>query len=101
MHYWNVGHLLFRALNFFLLTWLVIISSHYALMANINFGIISTCMCISAVLNCIGGILFWHEKLKPKMIVGTVIILLGVSWISLQKGTHRASAPLDEAMQSE
>jgi len=101
VHWWNVGHLLFRAVNFFLLTWLVIISSHYALMANINFGIISTCMSISAVLNCIGGVLFWHEKLKPKMIVGTVVILLGVSWISLQKGTHKASGPLDEETQAQ
>lgn len=89
-HFMNLAHLVFRSANFFCLTWFIIISSHYALKANINFGIISTCVSVSAILNCIGGVLFWHEKLKPKMIVGTLVILAGVAWVSLAKGNHKS-----------
>ena len=42
----NLLNLVIRSICFFGLTWLLIISSHYAIKAGINFGIISTCMSI-------------------------------------------------------
>ena len=60
-------------------------------------------MSVSTMLNCLGGAIFWHEKLKPKMIVGTIIILLGVAWVSLVRGSHKATvfeSPEEEADQN-
>lgn len=84
-HVPNILHLIFRSINFFGLSWLLIISADFAVRAQINFGIISTCMSISTPLNCILGIIFWKEHLKLKMIISTVIILAGVTWLSFAR----------------
>lgn len=57
-------------------------------MAKINPGIISTCMSIQTPLNCILGYFYWSEKLTLKMIIGTVVVLSGVIWISLDRGAQ-------------
>lgn len=46
LNFFNLLNLVVRSICFFGLTWLLIISSHYAIKAGINFGIISTCMSI-------------------------------------------------------
>jgi drug/metabolite transporter (DMT)-like permease len=81
-------HLILRSACFFGLIWLLIISSHYATLAEINFGIITACMSISIPLNCITSYIFWKEKLTNHMKIGVVIILVGVISIGLAKGSH-------------
>jgi len=48
-------------------------------------------MSVSTILNSLAGAVFWHEKLKPQMIVGTLIILFGVAWVSIVRGTPKAT----------
>jgi uncharacterized membrane protein len=95
----NFIHLFLRAINFFGLIWLCIISSHYAVKAQINFGIISTCMSIQTPLNCVIGVMAWGEKLKIKMILGTTVIIAGVIWVSLARGSDSGGYS-DEAVHS-
>ena len=82
----NFVHLVLRALNFFLLSLLIIYASAYAQLAHINFGIIVCCLSISSPFNCICGFLFWGEKLTAKTIIGTAVIVIGVAWVALSKG---------------
>lgn len=86
VNYVSVAHLVVRSMNHFGVTWLIIISSSYAIKAEINFGIVVTCMSIQTPLNCIVGIIYWKEKLNWKMALGTVILLVGVTWVSFAKG---------------
>lgn len=62
------------------------ISAAYSAKAQINFGIISTCVCVQTPLNCIAGLLFFNEKLTFKVIVGTTMVLAGVIWIAMARG---------------
>ncbi len=90
-NYVNLIHLAIRAVNFFLLATLIIWSSYYALLAEINFGIVSSAICIGAPLNCIFSKIFWGENLSPRMIVGTTLIICGVVWVALAKGAPIAT----------
>ena len=86
INYENILHLILRSLNFFMLSWLTIISAHYATRAQINFGIIASCGCISTPLNCLFSFIFWGERLTYKNIIGTIVVVCGVIWVSLSKG---------------
>ena len=86
LSFFNITHLVLRSINFFGLSWLLIISSAYAVKAEINFGIIASCMSIQTPLNCILGIFFWKEKLTWKMIFGIVVCMSGVIWVSMARG---------------
>lgn len=91
----NLIHLIIRAVNFFMLSLLIIYASYYSRLAGINFGIIVCCLSISSPLNCICGFIFWHEKLTAKMIIGTMVIVSGVAWVALSKGADSQSLSLD------
>lgn len=82
----NVMHLIIRAVNFFLMSYLMIVSSHYAMLGQINFGVITSCTCVSAPFNCVLGYLFFGEKMTGPMLGGTALILAGVTWLAIAKG---------------
>jgi drug/metabolite transporter (DMT)-like permease len=82
----NLFHLIVRSINFFLLAFLIIWASYFAIKAEINFGIVSSAICIGSPLNCILSYIFWKEKMNPKMIVGTTLIIGGVVFVALAKG---------------
>ena len=86
VNYQNIGHLILRALNFYSLSFFIIIASYYAGLAQVNFGIITSCLTISTVLNCILSFFFYGEKLNIKMVIGIILILVGIVWISLAEG---------------
>jgi|LauGreDrversion4_2_1035121.scaffolds.fasta_scaffold485971_2 drug/metabolite transporter (DMT)-like permease len=83
----NLVHLVLRSVNFFLLAFFVIWASYFAIKAEINFGIVSSAMCIGAPLNCVLSYIFWKEKMNLKMILGTILIILGVIFVALAKGS--------------
>ena len=82
----NLVHLVLRSINFFLLAFLIIWASYFAIKAEINFGIVSSAICIGSPLNCIFSYIFWKEKMNPKMIIGTTLIIGGVVFVALAKG---------------
>jgi multidrug transporter EmrE-like cation transporter len=61
-------------------------SIHFAILANINFGIISCCFIISVVINSTCGYFFFGEKLNAKVVGGIAVTISGILWISLAKG---------------
>jgi drug/metabolite transporter (DMT)-like permease len=69
-----------------MLSVLMIYASYFAMKAEINFGIVSSCLSVGAPVNCVLGYLFWKEKLSKIIILGTAIILCGVVWVALAKG---------------
>ena len=81
-----MGHLIFRSVNFFMLSVLMIYASYFSMKAEINFGIVSSCLSVSAPLNCILGYIFWKERLTKTIIIGTTIIVAGVIWVANAKG---------------
>ena len=89
----NLVHLFFRALNFFVLSLLIIYASAYAQLAQINFGIIVCCLSISSPINCLCGFLFWGERLTAKTMIGTAAIVTGVAWVALAKNPGETAAP--------
>ena len=66
--------------------WTTIVSIYYAKLANINFGIISCCLIFSIVVNISAGYAFFQEKISGKQVVGILITIGGIIWISLAKG---------------
>ena len=66
--------------------WSTIMSIYYANLANINFGIISCCFIFSIVVNITFGYAFFQEKISNKQILGIIVTLTGIIWISLAKG---------------
>ncbi|TNV77840.1 hypothetical protein FGO68_gene10634 [Halteria grandinella] len=97
----NLFHLGIRSCNFFALSFLMIIASHYATLAHVNFGIIASCLCISTPLNCILMYFLFKEKLTPRHIIGTLIILVGVIFVSLSKGQVHSQILPDSTTQND
>ncbi len=97
----NFLQLALRAFLFFALSFLTIQASHYALIARINYGIIASCTLISSPINCILCYLAFGEKLTPKIIVGTVIVLTGVVWVALSKGQEIEYTGVEEVAREE
>ncbi len=85
-----------RSFLFFALGWLLIISSSYAVKAGINFGIISTLMSVQTPLNAVIGALYWNEKLNFKVVIGMVLTICGVTWVSL---AHKSKDETPQAME--
>ena len=69
----------------------MIYASYFAMKAEINFGVVSSCLSVGAPLNCVLGYLLWKEKLSKIIIVGTAVILCGVVWVALAKGKDLSS----------
>jgi drug/metabolite transporter (DMT)-like permease len=90
----NVLHLVVRSINFFLMAFVIIWASYFAIKAEINFGIVSSAICIGTPLNCILSYIFWKEKMNPKMIIGTTLIVGGVVFLALAKGSPQSSSSL-------
>ena len=88
----NIFHLIVRSINFFLLAFLIIWASYFAIKAEINFGIVSSAICIGSPMNCILSYIFWKEKMNPKMIIGTTLIIGGVVFVALAKGAPQQSS---------
>ncbi|CDW83507.1 UNKNOWN [Stylonychia lemnae] len=82
----NIFHMMLRSAMFFGLSWLVILASGYASQAQINFGIITSCISFSIVLSAIFSYIFYNEALNKIQIVGIAIIILGIVGISFAKG---------------
>ena len=78
--------ILCRALVLMLTYWCGIKSIYYASLANINFGIVSCCFICSIIINVTFGLLCFGEKMTWKMVLGIVITITGIMWISLAKG---------------
>ena len=74
-----------------MLSVLMIYASYFAMKAEINFGVVSSCLSVGAPLNCVLGYLLWKEKLSKIIIVGTAVILCGVVWVALAKGKDLSS----------
>jgi len=75
-----------RTLVLMLTYWCGIKSIYYASLANINFGIISCCFICSIIINVTFGLIFFGEKMNVRMVLGIVITIAGIMWISLAKG---------------
>lgn len=75
-----------RALVLILIYWCGIKSIYYASLANINFGIISCCFICSIIINVTFGLIFFGEKMTVKMVLGIVVTISGIMWISIAKG---------------
>lgn len=82
----NLLHLVFRAVSFFFITFLIIQASHFAIKGQINFGIVISCMGVYAPLNCILSYIFWKESMTYVMLAGTFLIISGVTWLALAEG---------------
>lgn len=67
-------------------------SIHYAILANINFGIVSCCFIFSIVINTAFGYKFFGEMLNNKVLTGIFVTISGIIWISLAKG-QRVEVP--------
>ena len=52
-------------------------------------------MCISIPLNCLLSYFFFQEKLTKQIIIGCVIIVSGVIWVSLAKGKVIETSEID------
>lgn len=92
--WYYVRNILFRVFISTVSLYSAIKSIHFAILANINFGIISCCFIISIVINSTCGFFFFQERLNSKVIGGIVITLSGIIWISLAKGA-RVEVPKD------
>lgn len=79
-------HLGIRSANYFAITFILIVASHYASIAQVNFGIIASCLCITTPLNCILMYIFFGERLTARHIQGTIVIVVGVAFITLARG---------------
>lgn len=88
----NIAQLLIRSLNFFMLSFLVIIASDFAQRAGVNFGIVASCMCMSTPLNCLLSYLCWGEKLTLVTLIGTSMVIIGVIWVSLTRGNDETNS---------
>ena len=64
----------------------MIYASYFSIKAEINFGIVSSCLSVSAPLNCLLGYIFWKEGLTKIIMIGTTIIVFGVIWVANAKG---------------
>ena len=93
----NLMHLTIRSVLFFALSYLIILASYYAHLAQINFGVISSMLTLSTPLNALISYLVFKERMTIKMIVGTTIIIGGIVWISLAKG-HASDYSMDPSL---
>lgn len=80
--------LIFRSILLAFIFWGAIRSIHYANLANINFGIVSCCFIVSVVVNTAAGLAFFKETFNIKVLVGIIVTLSGIMWISLAKGSE-------------
>ncbi|CDW85437.1 UNKNOWN [Stylonychia lemnae] len=83
----NIFHMIIRSVMFFALTLLAILAAGYALKAQINFGIITSCICISIALNAIFSYIFYQELLTKVQILGISVIIVSIVGISIAKGS--------------
>jgi drug/metabolite transporter (DMT)-like permease len=73
---------------FYILSWLTIIAARYAIIAEVNFGVIASCISLSTPMNAALGYVFYKEKLTKRMMVGTTIVVIGVVWVAFAKGNR-------------
>ena len=64
----------------------MIYASYFSMKAEINFGVVSSCLSISAPLNCLLGYILWKERLTKTIMIGTTITVCGVVWVANAKG---------------
>lgn len=67
-------------------------AQYFAMLSQINYGIVSSCYCASIIVNSTVGYFVYKEKMTPKMIAGMGIIIGAIVWISLAKGKPIGSA---------
>ena len=79
-------NLLLGSLLFYILSLLTIYAVYFAILAEVNFGIIASCISLSTPLNCLLSYILYNEKLTKRMLIGTSIIFMGVIWVALAKG---------------
>ena len=79
---------MFRGCLLICVFYCAISSIHYAIAAQINFGIISCCYIISVPINTFAGLFWFDEKLNMKVCLGIVVTLCGIVWISISNGSN-------------
>jgi multidrug transporter EmrE-like cation transporter len=79
-------HIVGRASNFLIVAWSMVMSIYYSKLADINFGIVSCCFCISIVFNSVCCYIFFREFLTRSKLIGMIVTLTGIIWISIAKG---------------
>jgi uncharacterized membrane protein len=84
---------------FYLLSLLTIIAANYAILAQVNFGVIASCISLSTPMNCLLSYVCFKEKLTLKMMMGTSVVFLGIVWVAFVKAKPIVSDVLvDEEM---
>ncbi|CDW80115.1 UNKNOWN [Stylonychia lemnae] len=95
-------HNIFRALNFFAYIYLLIVITNLCKKANLNIGIAMSLLCFSIVFQIIFGWLYFREKLSKTMIFGILIIISGVSWVSIAKNQEiNSNIPTQQEVQNQ
>jgi drug/metabolite transporter (DMT)-like permease len=92
-------HLIIGSTIFYLTSLLTIIAANYAILAQVNFGVIASCISLSTPMNCLLSYIFYQEKLTQKMMIGTSVLFLGIVWVALAKANPIVSeVVVDEEM---
>ena len=86
------GHVMIRTLNYCFYIYLLLVIGDYAQRAQINVGIILSILPVEIVYVTIYGYLFFDERLGWKMIIGIVVIMGGISWITLSKPVYDSTS---------
>ena len=66
--------------------WSAIASIYHANLANLNFGIVSSCFIVSVVVNTTANRILFKDSITLKMGFGITVTLSGIIWVSLAKG---------------
>ena len=92
-------HLIIGSIIFYLLSFLTIIAAYYAILAQVNFGVIASCISLSTPMNCLLSYVFFKEKLTPKMMMGTSVVFMGIIWVAFAKAKPiESEVVVDEEM---
>ena len=69
-------------------TYMVIKTIQFGILANMNIGILTSIFTLAAAINTVIGRVLFNERLGQAKIIGIIIVILGVIWISIAKGNR-------------
>eukprot|EP00347_Sterkiella_histriomuscorum_P010586 403375710 len=81
----NHWHTIFRSVNYFIITWLMVLIVDFSMKANVNIGIMISIQSLSVVFIAIFSAYFFREKLRISIYAGIAMILFGAIGITLTK----------------
>jgi drug/metabolite transporter (DMT)-like permease len=85
-----------RTANMTVYIWLTIMIGDYASKANINQGIIYSCVSSVIIFNLIMCYFLFDEKITIKTCLGILILVFGVVWISIAKNKVSVTTDINE-----